>query len=203
MKPQFQLSSAVGRERSASALADWSPRRPISDDVDESAALRPGLRWTSTIQATPPLKKKTVKLNTQQRNQVSFSLLVTKGRGHHRQRPGGAQVAQLLLEPRRWLKMTSLSVDSQSAKKKRLPTCVLPPTLTRTMYQVSFSLLVTKKKKEKEKNDGDLFFFYSRKDIKKITRTRAWTSEGLDKREPNNEAIQSILHCSRLLKKKN
>ena len=54
------------------------------------------------------------------------------GERHHRQRPGGAQGAQLLLGSCRWLKMTSLSADSQSTKKKRVPTRVLPPTWTRT-----------------------------------------------------------------------
>ena len=44
----------------------------------------------------------------------------------------GAQVAQLLFEPCRWPKMTSLSLDSQSAMKKRVPTCLLPPSSTRT-----------------------------------------------------------------------
>ena len=52
------------------------------------------------------------------------------GERHHRQRPGGAQGAQLLLGSCRWLKMTSLSADSQCTKKKRVPTRVSPPTWT-------------------------------------------------------------------------
>ena len=100
------------------------------------------------------------------------------GRGHHRQRPGGAQVAQLLLEPRRWLKMTSLSVDSQSAKKKRLPTCVLPPTLTRTLYSactlcVCVCVCVIFPCHRRRRNGNEkiflflLFFFHSQRKVTK------------------------------------